>query len=294
MVGEARITQQRGIYYIAFGTRYVAEAVISAMSAKRQMADIRTAILSNGYVRESCFDVEETVSEAWAGFESKIKFLAATPFDRTLYVDTDIYFCRPITELFEALERYDLLFAYDAQSSYRDREAADAVLSAPDTGFLAFRRSGAIDSLFRRWHAFSRLDREANTTAREGAQLRRALVNSDATVCVLPPEYNCQFTFPVSVSGTVKVLHGRGRDLAAIERAVNRTANTRLFHPTRWTGGEHIANIITELEQQCIEKEAEIQSLKRAVDQRLSLIQRLGAKLRSMRTGSKVRLELHK
>ena len=288
------MSQQRGIYYIAFGRRYVAEAVISATSAKQQMSDIRTAILSNENVRESCFDVKETMSEAWAGFDSKIKFLAATPFDRTLYVDTDIYFCRPITELFDALDRYDLLFAYDAQSSYRDPEAGDAVLSAPDTGLLAFRRSGAIDSLFRRWHTFGRLDHEANTTAREGAQLRRALLNSDATVCVLPPEYNCQFTFPVSVSGTLKVLHGRGRDLAAIERALNRTTNTRLLHPTRWTGDEHITNIITELEQQCIEKEAEIQSLKRAVDHRLSLIQRLGTKLRSMHPGSDVPLELHK
>jgi hypothetical protein len=281
MVGEARMSQQRGIYYIAFGTRYVAEAVVSAMSAKQQMSDVCTAILSKGFVRESCFDVEETVSEAWMGFDSKVKFLAATPFDRTLYADTDTYFCRPVTELFEALERYDLLFTYEAISNRRGPEAADAVLPAPDAGLLVFRRSRAIDNLFQQWLAFSEPAREANTTARAADQLRKALLNSDAAVCVLPSEYNCQFSFPVSVSGTVKVLHGRGRDLAAIERAVNRTTNTRVFHPTRWTGDKHIVNIITELEQECIEKEAEIRSLKQTADQRLALIQRLAAKLRS-------------
>ena len=59
------------------------------------------------------------------------------------------------------------------------------------------------------------------------------LHQSNLKEVVLTPEYNCRFIFPVCVSGTVKILHGRHPNLPSIAKEINSDISTRLFHP-KW------------------------------------------------------------
>ncbi|MFC1830915.1 hypothetical protein ACFL0S_02710, partial [Thermodesulfobacteriota bacterium] len=102
----------RGVVYIATGEKFVEEALISAQSVRKCMPEMAIVLFTDlaelvdnppepvnsvvllSDVRKSCLD--------------KMYPLLDTPFDRTLFLDTDTYVCDRIDELFEVLDHYDI------------------------------------------------------------------------------------------------------------------------------------------------------------------------------------------
>src|SRR5690242_4601881 len=99
-----------GILYVAAGREYVQEAVRSAVSVKKIMPGVGTAIFvdGGGQLPKGLFDIITTLENPTYSFFDKIEPLIETPFEKTLFLDTDTEVIEPVHELSSLLDRFDL------------------------------------------------------------------------------------------------------------------------------------------------------------------------------------------
>jgi hypothetical protein len=158
--------------------------------------------------------------------------------ERVLFLDTDTRVCGTIAELFDILDSFDLAAAH-APIRLDRRTPPSLACRAPvafpelNTGVVALRRTSAVAEMMDRWRVLHLeiLRSMERGTVGDQATFRVALYDSDVRFTVLPPEYNCRFTFPTYVHGPVRILHGRGPDLERIEREMNESAGPRVYIP---------------------------------------------------------------
>lgn len=182
-----------GIIYIAFGKRYVNEAIYSATSVK-SFAPISTTIFTDIDVKDSCFDQVVIIKPEHK--RAKVDFLSHTPYDRTLYLDSDTRIVHDISDLFELLDRFDFAGAHDqARKSYHwgkkipDYHAIPYPFPEYNGGVMLYKKSPKTDAFLELWRHHFYKNREL-TNGKDQASLRIALWNSDISIHTLPFEYN--------------------------------------------------------------------------------------------------------
>ncbi|HVE16768.1 MAG TPA: hypothetical protein VNB29_08520, partial [Chthoniobacterales bacterium] len=103
-----------------------------------------------------------------------------------------------------------------------------------NTGVLAYRRTPEMVSLFQDWLRL--YEKEVAETGRMDSDqpaFREALYRSPVSPYILPTEYNLRTVMPAAVGRcTVRIIHGRGPDMAELERWVNASHGIRLFLPS--------------------------------------------------------------
>jgi hypothetical protein len=229
-----------GVFYAASGQEYIEEAVQSAKSVKRHTS-LPTALCTGEEVSHPAFDqVIESSSGTSDPYEQKVERLRCSPFEKTLFLDTDTYVCRDISDLFGLLDPFELAAAHAPYRHYHPKKdyPSDHPLSFPElnTGVLLLDTgSERIDRFLKDWLRLHRdmNDREGETRKKLPDQFsfREVVYESDLRFTVLTPEYNCRFIFPVYVQGPVRILHGRHSDLSTVERVANRRTGPRVLNP---------------------------------------------------------------
>jgi hypothetical protein len=229
-----RKVESRGILYIATGRRHVDEMLLSARSVRRHMPGVPIVLYTDQVgLPADVFDEIRRIENPRHSFIDKIAPLCDTPFERTIFLDTDTLACAPVLDLFDLLDRVDLAAAH---APYRhDRSFVTPNCFAElNTGVLAYRRSPAMTELFQNWLRL--YEKEVAETGRldsDQPAFRAALYQAPLSVYVLPTEYNLRTVMPAFVGRcTVRIIHGRGPDLAALERWVNASRSIRLFLPS--------------------------------------------------------------
>ena len=208
-----------GILYVAAGATYRAEAVFSARSVKAVWPEIPIAIKTDGQVDSDCFDQIDYISDSPSGL-AKVRHVVETPFERTLFLDTDTCCLHPMPELFGILDRFDLAAAHEAGRFSTRWEAGIEVFIRSDeipecfpefnTGVMAFRRGAATTNLLRHWLVLCEEARRAAIPHRQDQpSFRRAIYESGLNVAVLPPEYNFRLVCSGFARGPIKLIHGR-------------------------------------------------------------------------------------
>jgi len=96
----------KGILYIATGDDFVKEAEISAQSVSKAMPNIPIAIATDARP-EYKFDHVVNISKPHYGFQDKITQMSRSPFDKTLYLDTDVFVNTDVNEVFELLNEFE-------------------------------------------------------------------------------------------------------------------------------------------------------------------------------------------
>ena len=226
---------EMGCIYVATGPRHIAEAVESARSFREAMSDIPIWLWCDR--DPGCPDIFANVvvmDSASRSFADKIGPLSQSPFAKTIFLDTDTRVCCPLLDVFEILDRFDLAAVHPPMRVTMAQALPDAFPEI-NSGLLAFRLTPPVKELFARWKEL--YDRHVLETGRVDDQppLRRALYESDVRICILPPEYNFRTILPGAVGrGPVRVIHGRHRNMRAIEDRLNRHEGCRVFLP----GGE--------------------------------------------------------
>src|SRR5882757_8776162 len=99
---------ERGIIYVATGGRFVAEARQSALSARRHMPDLPILLYTDQpeIGGGAPFDLVRKLEHPRHFFVDKVAPLAASPFEKTLFLDTDTFVCDPVYDLFAVLDRF--------------------------------------------------------------------------------------------------------------------------------------------------------------------------------------------
>lgn len=236
----------KGVVYVATGKQYIDEASISASSLKQKMPDLHVTLFSDEKVQASCFDECVVITSSGNGILDKNIGMSKSPYEHTLFLDTDTYICDDFSELFTLLEKYDIgamlnetrtyampeiNLSWDYQKIKDDR--GSWIYPMYNAGVILFKKSSKTAKFFSNWFVSSKQWIEEKGRTNDQTTFQELLHQSDLNKVMLPPEYNCRFVFPVGVCGTVKILHGRSRNFPALAQEINSELGPRLFHP-KW------------------------------------------------------------
>lgn len=212
-----------GVLYAATGGQYVQEGKKSARSVKEAMPELPIAIVSDVDINSDLFDYEIGVDSPRHDFRDKIAAMSKTPFDRTLFLDTDTYVLSPTPELFELLDEFDIAAkvspaGHQPPNRVHAREISNVsdAFSEPlafpvyNTGVITYRDSPAVSSFLTDWYElFDSGDPIGHANFSDQESFRRVLYRSDLRIATLTPEYN--FCYFERVQGRVKIWHSRER-----------------------------------------------------------------------------------
>jgi len=215
------MAETRGFLFVATGRPYVDEAVAAARSVRETHPDETIALKSDvAPAAGHPFDVMHTISASGRPFLDKISGMAASPFDRTVFLDTDLRVMAPCPELFELLDVYDVAAAHAPGYAGVAGEPICRAFFELNTGVLPYRRSAATAEMFRQWaEAYETMPHYRGLE--DQPAFRRVLWQLGIPVYVLPPEYNHRIGFPAFFRSQAKVVHGRVRNYRAAAKRIN-------------------------------------------------------------------------
>jgi hypothetical protein len=164
----------------------------------------------------------------------KPDYMAQTPYDRTLFLDTDTFVCDDIGPLFPLLERFDFAAAHGWQRiDRRDaRQLPDVVAETPlpfaqfNSGVILYKQSAEMVRVLAQ--CVQIMDQNL-AMGNDQTALRQAVYTSSLRVATLTPEYNCRAGYAGFVSGQVKILHGRRFDPTRVAALLNRELTPRVY-----------------------------------------------------------------
>lgn len=182
-----------GVVYIAFGDKYVDEVLFSASTLKA-VSDLPVTLFTDRKLASPNLD---SVVEIEPGHKRpKVDHLPRTPYDWTLYLDSDTKIERDVTDMFALLDRFDLAAVHDhSRKSSRwstvipEYDAIPYGFPEYNSGVVLFRKSSRLDGFFALWQKnFHRY--RTTTLDQDQASFRIALWQSDLHIHTLPFEYN--------------------------------------------------------------------------------------------------------
>lgn len=225
--------------YSSSGESNVAAALASARSSLRRnpVPHVLFASPPPESVSEEAGLSIEAFEASDNPYADKIANMRRSPFQRTIFLDSDTYVIREIAHVFELLDRYELAAAL--APGYRglgDPEVPTAFCEF-NTGLVAWRASRRTAAFMACWQqtyiAWQREPpfRRAGESRGKADQpaFRRCAWEHQMRIVVLPSEYNYRTGSPGAVVGRVRVIHGRHDDYERVARKLNERRGPRSF-----------------------------------------------------------------
>lgn len=227
-----------GILYIAIGERWCQEASAAATSVKQYMPNMPITLFADRAWHAPAIDTVQVITPGTHPLLTRTHWMGQSPYEQTLFLDTDITLCDAIDDLFRLLDRFDLAVPH---APYRlanmglptplpDFLSADVPACFPglNSGMVLYRRSAQVNAFFARWCEYHVRHCELTPQAPSQPAFRTALYQSNLRFAIVPEEYHCRFIYPFKVSGKVKVLHGRHPDMTSVVQRLNRSVLPRV------------------------------------------------------------------
>lgn len=236
----------RGVLYIATGEEFVEEARASARSVARAM-DCEIAIATDDATREIAeFDhVIEHEAETRT-YDGRSWLLDSTippdlsPFEKTLYLDSDTYVAEGVDELWGLLDDYDLAVA--RTPSYPNVGDHSDLWGQYNCGVIAYRDTGATRSSLERWRAGYGADLAAGDPRDQPSFARELATDTELRWSTLPRAYNVRVPGKGELTDRAKIVHGRhpSASLPEIAAELNGEDGHKLYAArSYWTAPTH-------------------------------------------------------
>ncbi len=240
-----------GYIYIAIGEMFRHEAEQSCRSLKRFTKYPVVLITDDEQYKPVYFDDILKANDLGRSFEVKITGMMRSPFQRTVFLDTDTFVCASIDSVFEFLDYFDFAMTLDmhghSTSFWRQYQpdyqiALKNTLHEFNTGVVGFTRNQEVDSFFATW---LQTHRELGMYA-DMPTFREAFLRRPVRVGILPHEYNFTGIKSMVVAyTTVRVIHDRLGErwnnlrphmadfdyMDKLARRINKRAGKRLIIP---------------------------------------------------------------
>lgn len=225
----------RGFVYSVSGETFIEEAISSAQRAKEVMPDIPITMYADRPVRVDAVDAVHV----WDAYEydrgDSILEPEMCPYERNVFLDSDTYIARPVTDLFRALERYPLLITHSPGRVPVD--GVPACIPEYNTGVIGYRRSPDVKECFRTWRTLFEKQRAETGETRNQGPFTRALWESDLPALVVPREYNVRVPRAAYLNGDAKIIHGRHWDsLETVAERLNQDTSRRVYYRDEFIG----------------------------------------------------------
>ncbi len=241
----------QGVVYIATGRQFVNEALASAASLKKHMPDLPVTLFTDEHVTSEHLDNVVKIQGPKYSVEDKVRNISKSPYDHTLFLDTDTYVCDDFSELFELLERFDIAvstFPLKRRSPFKG--IPESFMPIDGCNILS-KRSAKTQKLFSDWLRLYLRDktrghvnlRNAETIRMWKERFRRkskirgipnapslneALYKSDLRFAILTEDYNFRARLGF-VNGKIKIIHKRECDFDAVYRTINAKHSRRVY-----------------------------------------------------------------
>jgi hypothetical protein len=233
-----------GVVYLAIGEDHVREAVLSAQSLKQQMPDLPAILYTDVPGDLAGFDRVQRIECDAYDRSYNIRMFVDSPFERTLYLDSDTFIAGDLQDAFGLLGRFDFCAVHAPQHIPPFRvDGAPASFPQYNGGVVFLRRNSTTDRFLTRWGELYRQDMEAGSAKLyPGGKvqrrfvhcqpaLRQALYETDTLrIATLPPEYNCRLARPAALMEPARILHGTYPDMAGLAQAINARTGPRLVY----------------------------------------------------------------
>jgi hypothetical protein len=199
--------ENKGILFIATGEKYVKAGIRAAHTVLKYCPDLPIHLFSDSkcidtFFKKSIFPFTSIGIMENPHSRSKTEFLAHTPFDRTLYLDTDIALNADIREIFRVLERFDIAVAHAQHRGAGNlkpwRVALPDAFPEFNSGVVLYRTTPAVIQFLDDWGNHFKTDwieagRRNAQLEHDQTPLRELLWLSDLRIATLPPEYNVRY-----------------------------------------------------------------------------------------------------
>ncbi len=249
------VSGPEGILYSCSGEPYVIEAVRSARSSLRHNSLPHVLFASND-AEDAAVAAENVPGLSVVRFErslnpyaDKIANMRRSPFERTIYLDTDTFVVEEIAHLLRLLDHYDLAAAYAAGGrGPHDPEVPPAFYEL-NTGVLVWRAGERMREFMRVWEEtyLAWVERgDPFPVPGDGSRggradqlaFRRCAWACGVRLYVLAPEYNFRLEHPTTVGSRVGVIHGRHPDYEGLAARVNAREAPRSWPPPLSSGAK--------------------------------------------------------
>jgi hypothetical protein len=239
-----------GIVYSCSGESYIAEALRSARSSIAHNALPHVLFTSTEVTSEPGLSTVRFEPSANA-YADKIANMRRSPFERTIYLDTDTFVVEEIVHVLALLDHFELAVAQDpSRRRNGDQQVPDA-FGEFNTGVIAWRADERIAAFMSSWEEtyLSWLEHEPFAGAARASAKRRARLEPgrapswggaadqpafrhcawehDVRLFVLPAEYNLRLGEPATIIDRVRVIHGRHDDYASLAARINERQGPR-------------------------------------------------------------------
>ena len=208
----------QGVLFVATGEKYVRAAVRAAGTVRAHSPNLGIHLFTDSEnQRDFGFAMDALPFTSVALIDnphrrSKVDYMPLSPFDRTLYLDTDTAVNSDITTLFGILERFDVGLTHEhrrntANSLEEWRVKLPQAFPQFNSGVILYRKTERVLTFLEEWkrHYTEAGIRHDQTT------LRELLWLSDLRIATLPPEYNVRYIkyrfLWTRSEATVKIYH---------------------------------------------------------------------------------------
>jgi lipopolysaccharide biosynthesis glycosyltransferase len=204
-----------GFLYVANKQKFVDEAMISAQSlrdySKLPIAMVCTKELAVNEVL-SFFDIVITNEEINKHiYLSKIIGIQQSPFNKTIFLDCDIFVCADITPLFELLDMADIATTqekiYHTTNGIPNMRFKD-IIPEFNSGFIVLKKNKVTDKILSDWLRICLQYKILN----DMPGLREAILENFNKInyFILPEEFNSHgYSTMLILNGEVKIIHER-------------------------------------------------------------------------------------
>lgn len=183
------MTDTTGVIFATTGKNYTELAERAARSVKENCPGLEVDLFTDQLGEMPVFDRIHQLEDPHR--RSKIDAMILSRFDKTLYLDADLFVIADIRDVFEVLDRFDMAMAHDDS---RNTEHCHIFWSKPlpnafpqfNSGVIAFRRNSKVVELLERWSIVVR----ENHLKIDQPVLRELVWDSELRIATLPCEYN--------------------------------------------------------------------------------------------------------
>ena len=187
---------EKGFFYIVFGESFIKEALMSIKSLKRNNAEpvaLYTDVEYNSSF-DGLVDIHRKISPQH--IRAKVDYITETPFQKTLYLDSDTVIVRNISDMFDVLERFDVAVTNDYARKRKkysniipEYEAIPYSFSEVNGGIMAYNSSPAATEFLQLWKKYF-YKYYSQTNGWDQVSLRISLWESSVRIHHFPFEYN--------------------------------------------------------------------------------------------------------
>jgi hypothetical protein len=171
-------------------TDYLKEAIYSATSLRKVDPNAQICLFTDKDFTHEVFNIVKIVNMS---IRCKQQVLTDTPYDKSIYIDSDTYINSSITDLFDMLDKYDIVGCHDYArkrifSFMPEYMKIPYAFSELNGGLFGYNKNSNFEKFITLWNHY--YNKYKSNIIWDQPSLRVALWESNINLYILPTEYN--------------------------------------------------------------------------------------------------------